>query len=202
MNRLVVVNPVEPAPLSLRLPLGVALDLNLTFVGQNTAPIDPVTLMPLLALLPRSRGGLFSYPVETTSKAGGTGNVKVPATVLVDRSGYTLELYSRRTADNPADPPVATGLIAKGVVALEGEAFQSWGPLGTINTPVVVGPPGPQGIQGPQGVQGDTGQRGSVWRTGSGAPMVLPEDLPGDMYLDEASGDVYRFEASVGWVRQ
>jgi hypothetical protein len=202
MQRTIVLNPIEPAPLSIRTALGAALDLGLTFIGQNKAPVDPTTLLPQLVLLPRSRGGIFAYPVETTSSEGGTGTVTVPSTVLVDRSGYTLELYSRRTAVNPADPPVATGLIAKGVVRLDGEAFQSWGPLGTINTPVVVGPTGPQGIQGMQGVQGETGQRGSVWRSAPGAPTTLPEDLPNDMYLDETSGDVYRFEAATGWVRQ
>lgn len=200
MNRTVILNPIEPAPLSLRLPLGVALDLDLTFVNQQAALVDPNTLMPQLALLPRSRGGLFAYPVETTSSEGGTGNVKVPSTVLVDRSGYTLELYSRRAAENPDDPPVATGLIAKGVVALEGEAFQSWGPLGTINTPVVVGPPGPVGPQGEQGIQGDTGLRGSLWTSGEGPPVPTGFELTGDMYLDETTGDVYRFEAGVGWV--
>jgi hypothetical protein len=202
VNRTVILSPIEPSPLSLRVPLGVALDLELTFKNQQAALVNPTTLMPQLVLLPRSRGGMFSYSVETTSSEAGTAAVSVPSTVLVDRSGYTLELYSRRVADNPDAPPVATGLLAKGTVALEGEAFRSWGPLGTINTPVVVGPPGPAGPQGEQGEPGETGQRGSLWTSGEGVPSVTGFELTGDMYLDELTGDVYRFEAGVGWVLQ
>lgn len=200
ISRTITLNPVEPAFLSLRTALGVGLDLELTFRNQHDAPVNPDTLLPQIVLLPRSRGGMFPYPVETTSPEAGTAAVSVPSTVLVDRSGYTLELYSRRVAENPDDPPVATGLIAKGVVALDGEAFQRWGPLGMVNVPVIVGPPGPTGPQGEQGIQGETGPRGSIWTSGPGAPVVTGTEEASDMYLDETSGDVWRFEAGVGWV--
>lgn len=58
------------------------------------------------------------------------------------------------------------------------------GPASTI--------PGPQGDPGPAGIgiQGPTGIRGSIWTSGSGAPTATASE--GDMYLDSATGDVWR----------
>jgi hypothetical protein len=64
------------------------------------------------------------------------------------------------------------------------------GPQGATGTTGATGAQGPQGIQG---VAGATGTRGSLWDTGSGAPGTIPGVLPGDMYLDTASGDVYQY---------
>ena len=49
---------------------------------------------------------------------------------------------------------------------------------------------GPQGIAGPAGVPGP---RGTAWFTGSGEPPAeLAGAMPGDIYLDEVSGQTYR----------
>lgn len=203
ISRTITLNTVEPALLSARSPLGVDLDLMLSFRDQHDAPVDPAPIRPQLALLPRSRGGIGAYDVATTSSTGGIATVSVPGTALTDPTGYSLELYSRRAAVNPDDPPVPNGLLARGVLRLEGDAYASWGPLSPIAIPVVVGPPGPAGSAGPQGATGPigaTGQRGSVWTTGSGAPAVTGSELPGDMYLDEVNGDVWRFDGAA-WIR-
>jgi hypothetical protein len=55
------------------------------------------------------------------------------------------------------------------------------------------GPVGPQGPAGPQGLPGPGGQRGTVWFTGSGAPGVIAQALPGDKYVDLDNGSVYTF---------
>ncbi len=64
----------------------------------------------------------------------------------------------------------------------------------------VQGAQGPQGEQGQQGLQGNpgtagspgvTGPRGSKWFFGTGAPGVIADSLPGDVYLDQATGDTY-----------
>lgn len=80
------------------------------------------------------------------------------------------------------------------------------GEQGVQGNPGVAGATGPQGQQGPQGIQGDqgpqggqgiqgqqgaTGQRGSLWFEGTGAPGTIGGSLPGDKYLDLATGDVY-----------
>lgn len=157
LARTVVVSRIEPALLSVRAPAGVDLDLALSFVTQARDPVDPATLLPQLTLLPRSARQTGAYDVDNT------GAVTVPGSALTDPAGYTLELYQRRVADNPSDPPVATGLLAKGVLMLDAAAYGQLSPLAPIQVPTVigpVGPQGPQGIEGPQGVQGVQGPQG------------------------------------------
>lgn len=76
----------------------------------------------------------------------------------------------------PAGPQGPQGL--QGVAGPEGKA----------------GPQGPAGTQGPQGPAGPSGPRGAKWFTGAGAPGTISGSLPGDMYLDTASGTVYTLE--------
>jgi hypothetical protein len=57
---------------------------------------------------------------------------------------------------------------------------------------------------GPRGVQGDAGApgvRGSRWYTGAGAPGIVPDvRIEGDMWLDESTGDVWRWsESTSSW---
>lgn len=52
------------------------------------------------------------------------------------------------------------------------------------------GATGPTGGQGPAGA---TGTRGSLWNTGSGNPGVITGELPQDLYLDTATGNVWQF---------
>lgn len=160
ISKTVVLDPVEPAPLSLRHALGVTLDLQLRLLTQDNTPVDPDTLLAQLMLLPRSQGGVGAYDVTTASKAGGDGMVSIPGAALTDNVGYTIELYQRRQADNPSDPPIPVRLLAKGAMMLQGEAYQSLGPFSMINVPTVVGPQGPQGIPGTTGVPGATGPMG------------------------------------------
>ncbi len=63
------------------------------------------------------------------------------------------------------------------------------GPQGSQGLQGETGPQGIQGIDGPAGVQGT---RGTGWFNGSGAPAEgIPGSIPGDLYLDTATGDVY-----------
>ena len=185
LNRTIVVNNVEPAILSMRTPMGIELNVGLKFLKQDaTTPIDIATLLPQLAILPRSRGGIYAYDVEPVDGQLGLGTVNIPGTALIDMSGYTLELYQRREPTAPGDPKVATGLLAKGTMALEGKSYIQYGPLGMVNVPVVTGPPGPQGEQGP---------RGATWTSGIGAPVVTGSEIADDMYLDTSTGNVWKF---------
>ena len=189
--RTIVLNAIEPAMLSIRQPLGVDLDLDLTFLKQDGAAVDPGTLKPQLALMPRSSWSMFAYEVATSNPEGGVATVSVPGSALTDPAGYTIELYQRRAAANPDDPAVPVGLLAKGTLRTEGSAYASWGPLSPINVPVVVGPPGEAGAPG---------QRGSIWTTGVGDPTAT-DALPGDMYLDNQTGNVWRWDGAA-WMRQ
>ena len=202
MNRIIVINDIEPAALSLRHPLGTSLELRLTIRNQQAAAVDPATILPQFCLLPRSAGGIYAYDMEAYDATNGIVRVEINGTAFTDSSGYGIEVYSRKVNPSglPEDPRVPTALIAQGSMAMQGLAHQSLGPLGMISVPVTIGPAGPVGATGAQGPVGDTGQRGSIWTTGSGAPGYISGQLVGDMYLDEATGNVWRFDGDV-WLR-
>jgi len=195
ISRTLVINPFEPALMSVRQALGVDLDLSVTFLSQAELPVDPDTLIPQLALLPRSLLGVFAYDFETVDAPGGVATVTVPGSVLVDPAGYSLELYQRRTAENPEDPPVPVSMLGKGVLRTEGSAYIAWGPLGMINVPVVVGPvgpegpqgvmglPGPQGIQGIQGIQGEQGDPGPANELTIGTVTTGAPGSPAEVHI-------------------
>ena len=66
----------------------------------------------------------------------------------------------------------------------------SWVSGGSIQGPQgIAGAQGSQGIDGPAG---SAGERGTGWFNGTGAPAAdIPGAIPGDLYLDNATGDVY-----------
>jgi collagen type VII alpha len=94
-------------------------------------------------------------------------------------------------AVGPTGPTGAAG--AAGATGPTG----STGPTGTQGIQGVPGTTGATGSTGPTGAAGSTGStgitgaRGSDWFVGTGAPGTIGGQLPGDQYLDQASGDVY-----------
>jgi hypothetical protein len=199
MNRTIVVTDIEPAPLSLRHPLGTSLDLRLTMRTQRDMPVDPT--LTQFVLLPRSHGGIYAYDMQAHDVANGIARVEINGTALADSAGYGIEVYSRQPnpSGEPTDPPVPTALIAQGVMAMQGTAHQKMGPLGMISVPTVTGPAGPPGAAST--VPGPAGQRGSLWFTGTGVPNLTPPTVEtNDQYLDTATGDVWSY-SGLAWVR-
>lgn len=189
-ERSIVVNNIEPAVLSLRHPLGINLDLNVRMARQDGTAVDPT--LAQFVLLPRSLGGVYPYDMTVYDLTNGIANVAVPGTMLTDRAGYSIELYSREANQAEGDPPLPTGLMARGVLVTEGSAYTRSGPMNLINVPVVVGPTGPTG---------PAGTRGSLWFTGNGDPTPDIGDIQnGDMYLDEDTGNVWRYDGAT-WVK-
>jgi hypothetical protein len=195
-------SPVEPAKLSLRHPLGTSLDLKLTIRDWTGTAVDPATILPQFVLLPRSRGGVYAYDMEPHDATNGIVKVAINGTAFSDRLGYGIEVYSRQANPSlvPEDPRVPVALIAQGTMVMQGVANQQMGPLGMISVPTVTGPAGPTGATGAEGPQGSTGDRGSIWYTGSGVPGYIPGQMVGDMYLDTATGIVWRFNGDM-WLR-
>jgi hypothetical protein len=189
-TRNIVITGIEPATLSLRHPLGINLDLLVRMVNQSGVGIDPT--LAQFVMLPRSLGGVYPYDMVAQDVVNGVASVSVPGTMLTDTLGYNLEIYSRKANDVAGDPPLPTGLLARGALITEGSAYTSSGPMNMINIPVVGGPPGPPG---------EAGTRGSIWTTGQGAPTSTEGALPGDMYLDQLTGDVWSFEDGTWVVR-
>lgn len=100
----------------------------------------------------------------------------------------------------PAGPlsttPGPTGGVGPAATLTAAPAALAVGAAPTVTA--VAGKPGeyvialPVGADGVAGAAGGAGPRGSRWRTGAGAPSSDPSDLPGDMYLNATTGDVYQ----------
>jgi hypothetical protein len=117
--------------------------------------------------------------------------------------GITFRGQVPTTADLPVDAAQGDAWIVQADDSFQvwDASSSSWVNGGSIQGPQgIQGAPGPQGLQGevgPQGIQGIDGPagiqgvRGTGWFTGSGAPTDVPGSIAGDLYLDQATGDVY-----------
>jgi hypothetical protein len=117
--------------------------------------------------------------------------------------GITFRGQVPTTADLPVDAAQGDAWIVQA-----DDSFQVWDASSSswVNGGSIQGPQGVEGQQGPQGLQGEVGPqgiqgvegpagiqgtRGTGWFTGSGAPTDVPGSIAGDLYLDQATGDVY-----------
>jgi hypothetical protein len=198
---IVRLNPVqvEPGQINFRAPLGVELVWPMTFLNQVDTPVDPTPYNMQLIVTPRSTGRSQGYDVEPTDPANGGATVIVPSSVLTDRNGYSLELYSR---DEVTGSPIA--LLATGVGVLQGVAFRQEGPLGPMVVPTIEGPPGPAGspgLQGPQGVPGPQGDPGVPGATGGTATVAETAPLAptsGALWYKPSTKTLYVWNATAG----
>ena len=117
--------------------------------------------------------------------------------------GITFRGQVATASELPADAAQGDAYIVQADDSFQvwDAASSSWVNGGSIQgTQGIEGPQGPQGLlgeQGPQGIQGvegpsgPQGSRGTGWFTGSGAPTTIAGSMPGDLYLEQTSGDVY-----------
>jgi hypothetical protein len=211
-NAVIDVNPVEPVRIGFRQARGASFRCKFTFRSPQTAnpashaqlaaaPRSTLDDAPQLVFRPRSKGGAYGYDLVVDDLQAGTANVFIDGAFFNDPAGYLVELYTRDSAGHPLS------LVAKGELALDGGAYAHEGPFGPLTLPTPpAGATGPMGPAGPAstvpGPAGSDGQRGSMWFTGEGAPVGGTNYQEGDMYLDQLSGDVWRFDSSRGmWTR-
>jgi len=90
---LVYVNPIEPGPLSMRVPSGMETRLELTYYDQLGATLN-VDVLGQLELMSRSIGGAPVWcAVPATDVVNGKARAILPANTLDDPNGYRLRLY-------------------------------------------------------------------------------------------------------------
>lgn len=111
----------------------------------------------------------------------GLGSADAGDGYLVDADGL---LYVWSGTSFPAD---GSGVAFQGPVGPAGAT----GATGAAGPTGATGPTGAAGAVGPAGAAGATGARGSKWFDGVGAPGAVAGSLPGDYFLDTATGDVY-----------
>lgn len=150
--------------------------------------------------------GSIRGPQGTPGEPGPKGDQGEPGPKGADGTGVNILGSYDTEADLRAAYP--TGLsgqayLVVGDLYVWSSTTSDWVNVGNIR--------GPEGIQGPQGIQGNPGPkgdpgdagpkgdpgsagvRGTKWWFGSGVPAttVDPGQLPGDAYLDTATGVVY-----------
>lgn len=144
-------------------------------------------------------------PAGQTGSQGPQGIQGPPGTAGAD--GTSVTIFG--TVANAAALP--TGLNStthkgRGYITDNDGHLHVWGGTSFTDVGLVRGPKGDTGSQGPTGPTGDTGPagqtgsqgpagapgtRGSKWFTGNGTPGTIAGSLPGDMYLDQTTGDTY-----------
>lgn len=127
---------------------------------------------------------LFTYSDSTSQNVGvvkGTNGTNGADGKSVTITGSVANAAALPTGLTAAD-------AGKGWITQDDGHLHVWG--GTVFNDVGV-VKGPQGDQGTQGSPGNTGPRGSTIFNGHGAPGTVAGSLPGDMYLDVDSGNLY-----------
>jgi hypothetical protein len=108
IKRQVVINPIEPVELSMRVPASLAATLMLSFVNNLFAPIT-TDLKATLSLTGRSTGQTKDYKAVSTDMTNGKASVTLPAGELTDANGYRVRLFGEQ-------PPGNKQLLALGVM--------------------------------------------------------------------------------------
>jgi len=192
------IDPTGPAPIGFTQAAGMPGDLRVNFKNQRNMPYPGmIDLFPQIVLRPFSTPTLFAYDIAIDDPTGASGLATIPSSVINDR--YNIEVYTRNSVGQPQR------MIAVGRIDLTGYAYRQSGPLGPASYPQgPAGPPGTAGAPGAPGAPGDPGMRGSRWYTGAGDPVAVPDvRVPGDMWLDESTGNVWRWDGAtwLGYVR-
>jgi len=182
------IDPVGASPVGFAQAAGMPGDIKFDFKTQgNLAYPDVASLYPQLVLRPFRRPDIHAYDIVINDPTGASGIATVPGYVMNDQ--FNIEVYARNSTGNPQR------MLACGRVDMTGWAYMREGPFGPATVPE--GPPGPAGAPGTAGPPGEPGLRGSRWYTGAGPPGLVPDDrVPGDMYLDETTADVWRWDGT------
>jgi hypothetical protein len=184
----VYVDPVGASEIGWTQAAGMPGDTTFLFRTPGNVPYAAIAGMsPQLVLKPYTVYNASAYDIAINDPTGAAGIATIPGSVMVDR--MRVEIYSRNTTLQPQR------MLAVGRVDINGYSYASNTPLSPATySQGPAGPPGPQGAAGVAGDPGAPGVRGSRWYTGAGAPSGVPDTrIEGDMYLDESSGDVWRW---------
>jgi hypothetical protein len=187
---MIYVNPTLPDEIGFAQAAGTPGDVRFYFKAPNGLPYAEIAdLNPQLVMRPFTSSGIYGYDIVVNDVTGASGIATLPASVMNDR--FNIEVYTRNDQLQPQN------MLACGRIDLTGYGYAIYGPLAPAS--YSAGPSGPAGPVGPPGRQGDPGDpgvRGSRWYTGAGAPGAVPDlRIEGDMWLDETTGDVWRWSS-------
>lgn len=149
-------------------------------------PIGPEG--PVGPVGPEGPAGEDGAGIEIGGSVAKYGDLPTDLTEADAGKGFLVEEDGRLYIwSGTAFPASGAGVEFRGPEGPAGPAGET-GPQGAEGP---AGGVGPQGEKGETGPQGEEGVRGSKWYFGTGAPGQIDGVLPGDAYLDSASGVYY-----------
>jgi hypothetical protein len=91
VQRTIALNPVEPAPMSLRAPAKVPLTIDFQYLTANGGGVS-TDVAAQLQVTSRTNDNTDVYPVPATDIINGKARVSIPKDILSDINGYRLRL--------------------------------------------------------------------------------------------------------------
>lgn len=125
VKRMVVINPIEPSPFSLRAPASMETRIETTFRNQDGS-LYRQDMAAQLQLTSRSTTNTTTYAMPAIDVANGKARAIIPAGDLTDMNGYRLRLFG--TIDQQPQ------LVAFGVLRLIDAAGQDAVPDDVVDT--------------------------------------------------------------------
>jgi hypothetical protein len=119
VRRQVVFNPLEPAVMSLRVPVNQPVTLLVEVLDANGAPVTTV-MDAALFMVSRSSATVQELATDNTDTTNGKVTFEIGEDALADRNGYNVQLYGDlpgATIDPEIDAPYRW-MIAAGVLRL------------------------------------------------------------------------------------
>lgn len=101
------VNPIEPQPLSFRVPTGIETIIELTYFDQFDTPVTS-DLLGQMELTGRTGGASIWCAVPAIDVVNGKARAVLPVNVLTDQHGYQLRLYGTFRSESIL---LATGIV-------------------------------------------------------------------------------------------
>lgn len=113
VNRYLVINPIEPVPLSMRLPCEMPVTVNIAFTTPVTDAPIAYELNARLEVTGRTDGKQKVYPAPSTDLSNGKVAAQIPEGDLKDKNGYQVRLFGdvQLTPGAPSETLIAIGTI-------------------------------------------------------------------------------------------
>lgn len=91
VQRTICLNPIEPAPMSLRVPAKVPLTIDIQYLSAAGKP-TAIDVAAQLQVTSRTNNSTDVYPVPATDIVNGKARVSIGKDVLTDMNGYRVRL--------------------------------------------------------------------------------------------------------------
>lgn len=91
IHRTLVLNPVEPAPISMKLRTGIENVVEVEYLRQNGAPYN-TDFGAQMYLIERTTGSVRAYILPSIDVINGRAQAYIPAGDIKDRNGYNVQI--------------------------------------------------------------------------------------------------------------